>query len=271
MRVALSRQTTSFSICEHRDSCPMSGIPSGKWILIGKSEGKCWEDHLRFAKSREQKKLAPSFPSANVVSANVWAMVDFPVPAGHSARKHTGPVRPLTNVRSPRGHPSSFPSGVPACSQNGDQHPECEACHSEACGPHVPIHRSVCENERQESETRHEPTTLIVNILLQRSLLRASEVPETDSLWTHTWYSIIASRISSTRPPSLPALSTLLRKPSTFPCFSNGPSSRRIFPSFLMIPVCQARLETLASMGLLFQSLSTLLLLGITLRNGCAE
>jgi hypothetical protein len=35
---------------------------------------------LRSAKSREQKKLAPSFPSANVISANVWAMADFPGP-----------------------------------------------------------------------------------------------------------------------------------------------------------------------------------------------
>jgi hypothetical protein len=35
---------------------------------------------FRSSKSREQKKLAPSFPSANVISANVWAMVDFPCP-----------------------------------------------------------------------------------------------------------------------------------------------------------------------------------------------
>ena len=34
---------------------------------------------LLSSESREQKKLAPSFPSAELISTNVWAMVDFPV------------------------------------------------------------------------------------------------------------------------------------------------------------------------------------------------
>jgi hypothetical protein len=36
---------------------------------------------LRSKKSREQKKEAPSFPAAKVLSAIVCAMVLFPVPA----------------------------------------------------------------------------------------------------------------------------------------------------------------------------------------------
>jgi len=36
---------------------------------------------LRSSKSREQKNEAPSHPSANSLSAMVWAMVLFPVPA----------------------------------------------------------------------------------------------------------------------------------------------------------------------------------------------
>ena len=31
------------------------------------------------SKSHEQKKVAPSLPSAKLISANVWAMIDFPV------------------------------------------------------------------------------------------------------------------------------------------------------------------------------------------------
>ena len=38
-------------------------------------------------KSREQKKLAPSIPSAKLISANVWAIADFPVPANPFSQK----------------------------------------------------------------------------------------------------------------------------------------------------------------------------------------
>jgi hypothetical protein len=36
---------------------------------------------LLSSKSREQKNVAPSLPSANILSEIVWAMVVFPVPA----------------------------------------------------------------------------------------------------------------------------------------------------------------------------------------------
>jgi len=55
---------------------------------------------LLSSKSREQKNLAPRFPSPKVISASVWTMVDFPVPA-----------RPLSqSTRLPclsSSHPSS--------------------------------------------------------------------------------------------------------------------------------------------------------------------
>ena len=80
-----------------------------------------------------------------------------------------------------------------------------------------------------------------------------------------------ASRISSTRPPSLSAFLTLLKKPSTFPCSASGSSSRRTSPSFLTAPVRQTRLETLEGAGLLFQFLPPFSLIGITPRNRFAE
>ena len=43
--------------------------------------GKMSWRFLRFSKSREQKKEAPSCPLANTLSAVVCAMVLFPVPA----------------------------------------------------------------------------------------------------------------------------------------------------------------------------------------------
>ena len=43
--------------------------------------GKIDRRFLRSSKSREQKKEAPSLPSANALSAVVCAMVVFPVPA----------------------------------------------------------------------------------------------------------------------------------------------------------------------------------------------
>ena len=55
----------------------------------------------------------------------------------------------------------------------------------------------------------------------------------------HTWYSIMAPRISSTRLPSFPEFSEFLKIPSTFPCFSSGSRSRRAWYNFLPIRIRQ--------------------------------
>ena len=54
---------------------------------------------LRSSKSREQKKEAPSFPSANALSATVCEMVLFPVPANPFSQ-YTGDLRKSLVQRS---------------------------------------------------------------------------------------------------------------------------------------------------------------------------
>ena len=55
-----------------------SGYLRASWTArVGKMNWRL----LRSSKSREQKNEAPSRPSANILSAIVWAMVLFPVPA----------------------------------------------------------------------------------------------------------------------------------------------------------------------------------------------
>jgi len=66
-----------------------------------------------------------------------------------SARKHVGPVRLLTNVRSPRGHPSLFPSGTPACSHSGTQRLGCGKSYREERGLLIPVHQLVREDGRR--------------------------------------------------------------------------------------------------------------------------
>ena len=66
-----------------------------------------------------------------------------------------------------------------------------------------------------------------------------SKALEIVGLWIHAWYSIIASRISSTRPPSCPEFLVFLKNPSTLPCFSSGSRSLRVWCNFLPIHVGQ--------------------------------
>ena len=133
MVVALSGPTRSFSICEQRDSCPTSGYSFKTWRRTVRKRGyrqASWKASvgkivwrlLRSSKSREQKKLAPSFPSANVVSANVWAMVDFPVPARPFNQRTRWPCslvsQSVISLRTPSlvpfRHPCLFPLRYPA-------------------------------------------------------------------------------------------------------------------------------------------------------------
>ena len=76
------------------------------------------------SKSHKRKKLVPSCSSAKLVSAKVWAIVDFPV--SESARPF--PVHPSTIVRPPGGLPSlsRFPSDSPPCSRSGTRCPRCD-------------------------------------------------------------------------------------------------------------------------------------------------
>ena len=131
--VVLSGPTMSFSICEQRDSWPTSGrsfkISSNFCRKCGYRQeswkarvGKIIWRLLRFSKSREQKKLAPSFPFSNVVSANDWAMVDFPVPARPLSQKtrwlpsfpNQCSISSRTSSLVPFRHPCLFPQRWPA-------------------------------------------------------------------------------------------------------------------------------------------------------------
>ena len=77
---------------------------------------------LLSSKSLEQKKLAPSLPSAKDISANVWEMVDFPVPARpfnqntrwsrSSTAQHS--ICQRTSFLVPFRHPCLFPEWCPA-------------------------------------------------------------------------------------------------------------------------------------------------------------
>ena len=74
------------------------------------------------SKSREQKKLAPSFPSAKVISANVCAMVDFPVPVRLLSQNTRWPCSSSsqssscrrTSLLVPLRQPCMFPERCPA-------------------------------------------------------------------------------------------------------------------------------------------------------------
>jgi len=133
MLAAFSGPTMSFSICKQSDSCPTSGSifkawsnslqKSGSFLASWKaSVGKIAWRFLLSSKSREQKKLAPSLPSANAVSANVWAIVDFPVPAKPFSQKICWPDWPVnhssisqrTSFLVPLRHPCLFPQRYPA-------------------------------------------------------------------------------------------------------------------------------------------------------------
>jgi len=89
--VATNGPTISFSICESRDSCPTSGFVlrsfssssrncGYRWASWNASVGRMSRPLLLSSNSREQKKLAPRVPSAKQISANVWAIADFPDP-----------------------------------------------------------------------------------------------------------------------------------------------------------------------------------------------
>ena len=133
MFAALSGPTMSFSICEQSDSLPTSGHVfktwsncfwkgSSWWASWKASVGKIAWRLLRPSKSREQKKLAPSFPSAKDLSANVWAIVDFPVPARPFSQKTCWPDLPVnhcsisqrTSFLVPLRHPCLSPQRYPA-------------------------------------------------------------------------------------------------------------------------------------------------------------
>ena len=133
MLAAVSGPTMSFSICEQSDSCPTSGRVFRTWSNSLRKKGSWWASWkasvgkiawrlLLFSKSREQKKLAPSVPFAKAVSANVCAMVDFPVPARPFSQKTCWPDWPvdhcsisqITSFLVPLRHPCRFPLQYPA-------------------------------------------------------------------------------------------------------------------------------------------------------------
>ena len=133
MLAALSGPTMSFSICEQSDSCPTSGRVFKTWSKCFRKRGSRWASWkasvgkiawrlLRPSKSREQKKLVPSLPSAKAVSADIWAMVDFPVPARPFSQKTCWPDWPVnhcsiplrTSFLVPLRHPCLFPQQYPA-------------------------------------------------------------------------------------------------------------------------------------------------------------
>ena len=134
--VNVSGPTRSFSICEQRDSCPTSGYSfktssnfsrkSGYRQASWKAMvGKIFCRLLRSSKSREQKKLAPSFPLSEVASANDWAMVDFPVPARPLSQKtrwlpsfaNQCSISLRTSFLVPFRHPCRFPQRWPALAE----------------------------------------------------------------------------------------------------------------------------------------------------------
>ena len=98
MRVILNGPMMSVSSWEQRESLPISGLAAntGRSSLLNcgyryaswkARVGKMFRMLLLSSESREQKKLAPSFPSEKLVSARVWAMVDLPVPARPFSQK----------------------------------------------------------------------------------------------------------------------------------------------------------------------------------------
>ena len=177
MAVTLSGPTRSFSICEQRDSCPTSGCPfktrrsssrkEGYWQASWKaSVGKIIWRLLRSSKSREQKKLAPSFPSAEVVSANVWAMVDFPVPARPFSQKtrwpwslvNQSPIFLRTPSLVPSRHPCLFPQRCPAFAV---------WCILSRRARSADAYRPVNSREKKTSgETHNEEAVLVIYVLL---------------------------------------------------------------------------------------------------------
>ena len=98
---------------------------------------------LLSSKSREQKKLVPSLPSAKVISANVCVMVDFLVPARPLSQKTCWPssfscqsssccrTSPLVPLR----HPRLFPERWPARRN--------DTCHLEESVLRLPIHHDI--------------------------------------------------------------------------------------------------------------------------------
>ena len=144
----------------------------------------------------------------------------------------------------------------------------------------IPIYRLVREGKSEGGEIHLDLAALFIDILLlavdvllhfidtllQHGLAQTLDVVETN-VDAPTWYSIIAFRISSTSPPSIPAFSALLKNPSAFPSSSSGARSRRTPCSFLPIHIRQIQCSPSEweSMGLLFQSLSPFSLLDITL------
>src|ERR1700679_21292 len=131
---------------------------------------------LLFSKSREQKKLAPSFPSAKQGSANVWAIVDFPVPANPFSQKtRLSPSsishRSMSNRTSflvPLRHPGLFPLRYPASAVC------CIPLRRVRSTPSYP--RVSGHGGLMRSKTHDDLVVLVVDVLLQRSLGTSLEV-----------------------------------------------------------------------------------------------
>jgi hypothetical protein len=100
------------------------------------------------------------------VSANVWAMVDFPVPARPFSQKNAlAPLR-RTNPQYLSGRlpgtpqtPLSIPTAVPGV--RGVMHPI-----KEGRDPQTPVLELEGRSERRGNEIYHEYTSFVVNILL---------------------------------------------------------------------------------------------------------
>jgi len=87
------------------------------------SELKCqgWKNILGIAfdprNLAEQKEARPELPSAKLVSANVWAMVDFPVPRQAVQPEHWWSCSSFSHAQVAGGHPPLVPLIHHVCSR----------------------------------------------------------------------------------------------------------------------------------------------------------
>ena len=83
------------------------------------------------------------------------------------------------------------------------------------------------------SVTHGELAVFVVDFLLQRSLWTSLSKVQADDAWVQTWYSIMASRISSASPVNVSASLELLKTALAVLCSAKGSRLRKICSSFL--------------------------------------
>jgi len=121
-------ETSLISCWDHRRECEIQGAEESKFYRPLVDMANAVLDFLakdsldESVKLRTPQRYLTSFPSANVVSANVWAIVDFPVPARPFSQKTRWSCSPVnqhsiscrTSFRVPLRHPFLFPLRYPA-------------------------------------------------------------------------------------------------------------------------------------------------------------